>query len=281
MNNNLNELRKKPHWTFSSLNSFINICSLQWAFKYIYQVEPESTPVNLLFGSAFHHAAEWLSISRMKNKSSKVSEVQEVFSEEWLSQVRSAENVSLTNQEYEKLNETGCKMIACLNREWTERNILAVSKAFSVYLPGASKPLIGEIDCIVQEEDGKHTLIDWKTSARKWPSDKAEKDLQATCFMYGYENSVPEYNATNNHFRYDVITKTKEPSYTQHCTKRTEDDFLRLSQLVRTVEKAVGAEVFLPNEQSFYCSGCQFASACKEWHRKQAKIMYLPTMSAA
>ena len=29
----LQELRKRPHWSFSSLNSLLNICSLQWRFQ--------------------------------------------------------------------------------------------------------------------------------------------------------------------------------------------------------------------------------------------------------
>ena len=281
MSNKLSELRKKPHWSFSSLNGLLNICSLQWAFKYAYKVEQESTPIPLLFGSAFHRTAEWITMCRMENEYPKADEVKDVFADAWLWQCQNAEQVSLSNEEFETLNETGQRMIECLNREWTEANIVDVSKAFSVNIPGASKPLIGEIDLIVRDPQDKTILVDWKTSKNRWPAGKADKDLQATCFMYAYDQITPEYKPDESLFRYDVVTKAKEPSYTQHCTLRAEDDFLRLSQLIRTVEKAVASEVFFPNEQGFYCGGCQFASACREWHRKQTRCISVPSVRAA
>jgi putative RecB family exonuclease len=277
----LSELRKKPHWSFSSLNGLINICSLQWFFRYIEKREAESTPVALLFGSAFHKAAEWIARWRMDNEYAGSDEAMDVFSEAWLWECRAAEKLSMSKEEFETLNATGRRMIRCLNREWVEANVIAVSKVFSVELPGASKPLIGEIDCIVCEDDGRHTLIDWKTAARKWPAGKADKDLQATCFMFAYEQSAIGYKAEDNRFRYDVVTKAKEPSYIQNCTTRSADDFLRLSQFVSTAEKLIQAEAFLPSEQGYFCGGCQYASACKEWHRAQAKQISLPTAEVA
>lgn len=277
----LSELRKKPHWSFSQLNGLINICSLQWFFRYIEKRESESTPVSLLFGSAFHKTAEWIARWRMDEEYARSDEAMDVFSEAWLWECRAADNLSMTQNQHEELNATGRRMIECLNREWVEANVIEVSKAFSVELPGASKPLIGEIDLIIREDDGRHTLIDWKTAGRKWQAGKCDKDLQATCFLFGYEQITPGFTAEDNIFRYDVITKAKEPSYTQHCTSRCQDDFLRLSQLVNTAERLIEASAFLPSEQGFYCGGCQYASACKEWHRKQATMISVPMKSAA
>jgi RecB family exonuclease len=276
----LSELRKNPHWSFSSLNGLLNICSLQWAFKYVYKKESESTPINLIFGSAFHRVAEWIAACRMENESPKAEEVKDAFAEAWLWQVRNADQLSLSDKEFEQHNATGQRMIECLNREWTEADIVEISKPFSVNLPGASKPLIGEIDLIVKDPQNKTILVDWKTAARKWPAEKANKDLQATCFMYAYEQITPGFKAEENLFRYDVVTKTKEPSYTQYSPMRSGDDFLRLSQLVQTAEKLIASEAFLPNEQGFYCGGCQHVSACKEWHRKARRIS-IPMKSAA
>jgi Holliday junction resolvase-like predicted endonuclease len=277
MSEKLTELRKKPHWSFSSINGFVNICSLQWAFQKIYKLESESSPIPLLFGTAFHKTAEWIATGRMKNITVKAEDAQAVFSEAWNWECRAADNLALSPEEWDQLNSTGKKMIDCLNREWTEKNILNVSKVFAVNLPGASKMFIGEIDLIVKDDSGDVVLVDWKTAAKKWPEGKAEKDLQATVFSYAWKQLtgiIPK-------FRYDVVTKTKEPAYVQYPTIRTDDDFLRLSHLVRTVEKAVAAEAFLPNEQGFYCKGCQFASACKTWHRKKARCISVPMKRAA
>lgn len=277
MSQTLSDLRKKPHHSFSSINGFVNICSLQYAFRYIYKAEAESTPVSLLFGSAFHRTCEWIAEGRMQNESYKIEEAQDVFSECWTAQCLNADKLSLTKDEWEQLNATGRKMIACLDREWTEKTILNVAKAFTVRLESSDVPLIGEIDLIIKDKHGEIVLVDWKTAARKWPAGKCAKDLQATCFCY----AMKQLTGLDHGFRYDVITKAKEPSYSQHCTTRTDDDYARLSRLVRVVETAVQNEVFLPNEQSFYCGGCQYSQKCKSWHRKQARTISIPAQKAA
>ena len=51
----LENLRKTPHWSASSLNTFL-VCSLQWAFRYVYGREPCFVPAGLVFGGVFHKA---------------------------------------------------------------------------------------------------------------------------------------------------------------------------------------------------------------------------------
>ena len=280
MNKEMQKLREKPHWSFSSINRFMNICSLQWAFQYHYKLEPENMPVHLLFGTAFHGAASWIAIMRKQNIYPTNEEAETVFSEMWQLECNNAdERFNISKAVIDELNIKGKQMISCLNSKWIEDNIVDVSKSFSVLLPGTSIPLIGEIDLIVKDDKSKHVLIDWKTSGRKWASGKADTDLQATCFMYGYEQIEPTYNACDSLFRYDVVTKTKEPAYQQNITHRNRMDFIRLAQFVRTIERAVNNEIFLPNETGFYCGSCQFKSACKTWHMKQATTIF-PSIAA-
>ena len=276
MNKQLSELRKQPHWSFSSLNSFINICSLQWAFRYIYKLESETLPVNLLLGSAFHKAASWIALMRKQGIYPTNEEAKNIFTEMFNIELRSANTDKLdsTVDELKELDPKGRQMLECLNSKWIEDNIVSVAKSFSVLLPGTTIPLIGEIDLIVKDDDNRHILVDWKTSARKWAEDKAQKDLQSTCFMYAYEQLNSDYVASDNVFRYDVVTKTKQPTYNQYITYRNKNDFIKLGKLVQTVEKAVKNEIFLPNETSFYCSSCQFKSACKSWHIKQSTTIF-------
>ncbi len=281
MNDKFQKLREVPHWSFSSLNGFINICSLQWAFKYIYKYEPESIPVNLLFGSVFHKAASWIALMRKQNIYPADEEAMDVFTEMFKLELRCSDVEKLTadNNELKDLEAKGRQMIECLNNEWQEDNVIAISKQFSVMLPGTSKPLIGEVDVIVKDDNNKHILIDWKTSSSKWPIEKAQKDLQATLYMYAYEQLEKNYIASDNVFRYDVITKTKEPKYIQYPTYRNKNDFIKLGQLIQIIERAVKNEIFLPNETSFYCSSCQFKNACKSWHIKQSTKIF-PAIAA-
>ena len=272
MNESLAELRKKPHWSFSSLNGFLNICSLQWAFKYVYNIEPESTPVSLIFGTAFHKTASWIATLRQQCIYENTEEAQEVFSEAWKIECKASSKVEISTAEFNQLNATGRKMIDCFSRRWTEDDIVAIGKAFSVPVNGLEKPLIGEIDVIVRNDLGTNVIIDWKTADKKWPENKANKDLQATVFCYAYRKTYNEESL----FRYDVVTKTKEPNYTQYPAYRFNNDFNRLEKLIALAERAIKAEIFIPNEQSFYCSSCPYTSACKSWHKAQSKTISLP-----
>ena len=270
----LMELRKKPHWSFSSINSFLNVCSLAWAFRYVYKEEPEHTPINLLFGKAFHDTAEFIAMHRMDGLKLWDNDIASFFSNAWKAHCRNASRIIYKDgQSHESLRALGCQMLERFNSSWPETSVAAVAEPFSVPLINGNgqlvsqKPLIGEFDCIVRTDDGAPLVVDWKTSARKWPSSKESKDLQATCFCYAFKRMNGRIPA----FRFDIVTKTKVPAYEQRATVRSIDDFDRLCMLVEQVEKAVKAEVFLPNEQSFYCDGCVYTTACNNWHKEKTK----------
>ncbi|NMD89392.1 PD-(D/E)XK nuclease family protein, partial [Victivallis vadensis] len=142
--------------------------------------------------------------------------------------------------------------------------IKGVAQAFRIDIPGLDKPLIGEYDLIVQ--DGRDAcIVDWKTSASRWPAGKADRDLQATVFSYAYEKQ----NGTTPLFRFDVITKTKNPGCESHYTSRGFHDFRRFEVLANRAQYAINKGVFLPNETSFACSECPYRDRCGQWHLKR------------
>ena len=52
----IDELRKEPHWSYSALNTYLNICQAQYFYRYMEQAEVERTSVCFPFGRAFHAA---------------------------------------------------------------------------------------------------------------------------------------------------------------------------------------------------------------------------------
>lgn len=154
-----------------------------------------------------------------------------------------------------------------------DERVIEVNEAFAVPLIDAAgevleKPLIGEIDCVVEKER-RVALVDWKTSGRRWPKGKANKDLQPTALLYAYHQL---HNETPT-FRFTVVVKNKKPVVEHHHTDRGEDDFHRMVETVKTVEAMIAHEHFLPNEQGFFCANCQFQDACKAWHRDRNKLI--------
>lgn len=273
----LSDYRDREHWSYSSLNQLLNICGLQWAFQRLYGLIPEFRPVSMSFGSAFHRVLEWVAHTRKDGQRPKDSDAQELFTDLWRRQLDEDGEVKFDEDENaETCAAQGRDMVACYTRAIDEdEQVLHVNKAFCTPLVDANgntlpKPLIGEIDCVV-EKIGGIILTDWKTSGRRWPKDKAEKDLQPTAYLYAA--SVDEQFGKCPIFRFDVIVKNKTPVFEQHATFRVKDQFDRLAELVKLADRMVEHEVFVPNESGFYCSGCGFQGACKAWHRQQAKVI--------
>jgi putative RecB family exonuclease len=270
----LTEYRERPHWSYSALNQFLNICGLQFAFDRIYKLPRAFTPVTLSFGNAFHRACEWINMNRKDGKTPKAAEAADLFHTLWSRQVVDDKDIRFD----EEMDADGCArqgrdMIGCMvNALDPEERVVAVNEAFAVPLVDVAgnvleTPIIGEIDTVVAKA-GSRTLVDWKTSGRRWPKGKADMDLQPTVFLYGYRQLHGELPD----FRFDVVVKNKTPVIEQHATSRTEDQFARMVELVKLAERAIQAELFLPNEQSFYCGGCPFQEACRAWHRQAANV---------
>ncbi|MFO7866870.1 MAG: PD-(D/E)XK nuclease family protein, partial [Candidatus Aminicenantes bacterium] len=76
-----------------------------------------------------------------------------------------------------------------------------LSGSFKQLFEMLDKPLIGEFDLTV-ERDGVYTVVDWKTSARRWPKDRARTDLQPTCYLWAHFRGAGDSSAR---FRFDVV----------------------------------------------------------------------------
>ena len=271
----LAELRKKPHWSFSALNTFLNTCSLQWAFRYVWKLPSVSTPAALVFGGVFHSACTFAFRARLAGRDLPVTPALDLFGDLFGQECRTGEiPVQFREDEtVDALIRQGQGMLQTLLADPVCRadRIVAVGEVFQVPLPHASgtepKPLIGEYDLVVQDAEGC-TIVDWKTAARRWPEGKADSDLQPTCYLYARSFA----DDTPTRFRFDVVTKTAKPTVTHLETVRNEDRFLRLEALLQVVTAMVKAEHFLPSEQSWSCSDCQYAEACNTWHRNRARV---------
>jgi len=271
----LSEYRDRPHWSFSALNQFMNICSLQYGFQRVMKLPQTFTSVNLSFGSAFHRCLEWIQLTRKDGQSVKREEAAALFQTLWLRQIKEDRLIKFDDdQNADDISRQGRDMIACLiDKLDPTEEVISISEAFAVPLVDAwgeslETPMIGEIDTVVQKA-GLKTLVDWKTSGARWPKQKPHLDLQPTVFLYGYQHTHGE----TPDFRFDVVVKNKTPVLESHITTRTADQFNRMVECVKRVEQMIQAEHWMPSEQSFYCGGCGYQEACRGWHRQRARTI--------
>jgi ATP-dependent exoDNAse (exonuclease V) beta subunit len=63
-----------------------------------------------------------------------------------------------------------------------EERVISMNETFAVPVGDSDRPLIGEIDCVVEHAKARF-LVDWKSSARRWPKDQADRACSrpATC----------------------------------------------------------------------------------------------------
>ena len=65
----IDELRQEPHWSYSALNTYLNICQAQFMYRYVEHAEVERTSACFPFGRAFHAALTaqaWEGVMRLR-----------------------------------------------------------------------------------------------------------------------------------------------------------------------------------------------------------------------
>jgi len=267
---------ERAHWSYSSLNGLLGVCSLQWAFERYWQVPPSGkVPGALTFGSAYHRAQEYLATARMENRQINEKDLRELFDTVFHRQVEEDGDVDFADGDIESAASQGRDVIACaLANTDPEERVLAINHAFCVPLTKADgttlvKPLIGEADCIV-EKAGKRTVVDWKTSGTRYSDQKIRTSLQASAMLLGVNRTFGAVDA----FAFDVVVKLKKaPAFERYVTTRGENDFARLAALAAAADRIVAAEAFAPNDTGFACAGCRYKAACKTWHCDQARVV--------
>ena len=263
MERKIETMRETPHWSYSALQTYLT-CPMRYYFRYIEHAEVERTPISIPFGRAIHLV---LSERAMKGTNYTIVDAKEDFAVYFKGETEVCENLTYKPEEdYWFWDKRGCDMLEVALADWPDDYaVKSVAEAFSVNVPGLSKPLVGEFD-LVTVDGGDETICDWKTASTNWPKGKADRDLQATTFAYAY---MKKYGV-NPVFRFDVFTKAKTPAHHQFYTLRTNDDFDRFIYLAGQIEKAVNNVLFIPIESCMNCAECAYSSRCRAVHRKVA-----------
>jgi len=274
----------REHWSYSALNQFINICSLQFAFQRVYRLKPEFVSVNLAFGSTFHRTLEAISLQRLEHKIMAEQDTKDLFADFWQRQLQEGENIRFDeDMDADKLSEQGRSLVACYrNSIDPAEEVVSINQAFCVPLQDATgevllKPLIGEFDLVVKK-DAKKIIVDWKSSATRWNPGKSHRALQPTMYLYAYDQNngtgpLPE-------FRYEIVVKNKTPVYETHTTERGHDAFQRMIEKIKLAESMIAAEHFCPSDEGMFCKSCSFAGACRSWHRDRSKLISVASQAA-
>lgn len=268
MNAELSFLRATPHISFSQINVYLNICSLKYAYQYVYDMDPEDEEIsgNLILGSVMHQALSLYA----KGESLATSTI---FFSDALNKAFSGESImDLTLDD--ALNK-GVAMLAAYSEQWhpAKEEVVSVAESFSVRIPGVDRPLIGEFDMVIKNEKGEKIIVDWKTASRSWPAGKEDMEDQITAYYLAFWEKYKEAPAGA---RFDVITSAKTPKVQFLNTTRSVDQIQRFIKKIQMMQDAVKAGFFFPaaesSLESWACKSCSYSHACAAWHRDSIPI---------
>ena len=170
----------------------------------------------------------------------------------------------------EGLLDLATRMLAVLcEKSEPGPEVVAVEQPFAVPLIDQEtgevldRDLVGSLDLLERDADGRLVVVDLKTSSRKYTDLQVEASLQLS--VYSYATGLLGFaDQEDVRLRFDVLTKTKQPELHRYWTTRDRAANVRLFRLVAEVLAAIEAGVFYPNV-GWGCKECPFRSKCWAW----------------
>jgi len=239
-------------------------------FTYVDRQEPEFVPTALAFGSWIHGAAAFLFRGRTDGTAPSLADVQAFFEAYWQLETNNRPIRFGGKDTKETLLDLAGRMLAVLHRSQEPGiEIVGVEQPFDVPLIDLDtgevldRALVGTLDLIERDAEGRVVVVDLKTSARKYSDLQAELSLQLSIYSYATAmNGLGDQEDLR--LRFDVLTKTKQPELCRYWTQRDRAANLRLFRLVAEVLHAIEAGVFHPNP-GWQCKDCPFRGRCWAW----------------
>lgn len=261
MNHSLVELRKKPHLSVSAVKTFL-LCPMKFCFRYTRRIRPDYIPAALVLGTAWHAVvATWL---ESKTNDDALDEELRAQLRDRLALVDVPVLFSDSEMDQEQFISRAVDMFQAFRRSVARPNVVVGTELpFDLEivhpLTGECLPtsVIGAIDAIVVQADGRRALWELKTG-RRWGSTTAEHDLQTTL----YHVAARELGHEDLALRVIVTTKSKVPEVQEIEIERTAADEVELAEVFLEVHRAIQAGVSF-RQRGWQCSTCEYSTACR------------------
>jgi putative RecB family exonuclease len=266
---NITELRKKPHLSVSSVNSYID-CGLQYKFSKIEKQKPDFLSDNLVFGSCIHRILAEFNQEKMMGNILSSDELEEMFRNDWEKSAQDNDDIQYSRgKSYRVLLNQGVKLIAEFIKSVPENDntIVAIEEPFTFCIEGIDIPLIGVMDLVEEDPDGTLIITDYKTSKRAMAISEVDKNFQLT--VYYTAAKANGYADREIQLKFDCLIKTQTPKFEQIYTARSSDHTARALKKIKHVYDGILKGVFVPNDNSWRCSGCSYRSHCDNWFKNK------------
>lgn len=253
------------HLSASAITGYLD-CGLAYKFSKVDKVPPESTPDNLLYGTAIHSVLAQFYEALANEHHLNAKDLQELFTAHWTEVAKEREDIQYRpGKDFETLLLEGKELLATFHnaRPAEGSRVLGIEKRFSFNLDGLPVPIIGFHDLVLEDPSGVITIVDHKTSARAYGPNEIDKNFQLT--VYQMAAKALGYGDREILLRFDCLIKTMKPKFEQYYTTRSELDEARARRKVLAVWEGISKGVFIPNDDSWKCGGCSYQNSCRQW----------------
>ncbi len=235
----------KPHVSNTQLGMYCR-CAAQYEFRYI-KGEVVPPGIALLQGTGYHRGAEHNFSQKIEShKDLPASDIVDASVAAF--DAEQSSGYVLTDAEASigaatVLGEARDKLVQIAEVHAAEQapdyQPLAVEHWQRIVFPNATHDLVTVTDLC----DDRGRVVDFKTAARKKPTDSIRSDLQLTIYAAAYKIDTGEMPTE---VRQDIITKTKEPKRQVLAAGRTVADFQALLHRVNMILGAIQTGLFSP-----------------------------------
>jgi putative RecB family exonuclease len=264
----IHKLRSQPHLSASAINDYCD-CGLRYKLSRVDLLPPESTPAEMVLGSAIHRALADFYQELKSGRNLTANELETAFENHWRFLTHDREDIEYKeSRDFDTHLLEGKNLVNVFHREFKPDGfkIIGIEQPFSFNLEGLPVPIIGVYDLLVESE-GVITICDTKTSQRAFSNADVDKNLQMTIYHLSKANGHNDREKIL--LRLDVLIKTQTPKFAQYYTSRDEVAEIKATKKIMAVWDGICKNVFIPNTESFKCPSCSYRSHCEAWFMKK------------
>ncbi|HLX63343.1 MAG TPA: PD-(D/E)XK nuclease family protein [Planctomycetota bacterium] len=259
------------HLSWSALRTFA-ACGKRYFWKYVEPVAEEMKPASLIFGGAIHSSLEFLCQSRLNNGPvPELDDILQTYDAAWIRETANAPEVRFAKEENETTLRALASRMLSVFREFAineatlpdPASVVGIEESvrFRLFQDTSVPPFEARIDLIEVHNDDL-IITDFKTSRSRW-NPTTEKDHVGQILLYSIA-LVPllrELDCKRLIPRFVVISKAKTPVVQVLEPVATQDDVVRLKEMVMESWKAISSGIFVKNE-GWHCQSCPFRQRC-------------------
>lgn len=260
---NIEEMRKQPHLSVSSIQKYID-CGMQYRFSKIDRLPPEHISDNLVFGSTIHMTLADFNQERLLGSRMKLNDLKNLFEKYWHEKAYDNPWIKYSaGKNYHVMSDLGKSLLETyyLQLPSKEFTVVSIEEPFMFLIDGLDVPIIGVMDLVEEDDDdGSIVITEYKSISKAYGLDDVRRNFQLTVY-----NMAAKRNGYANReivFKIDSLIKAKSPRFEQFYTNRNDSDEEKAIRKIKSVWDGIQKGIFIPNDTSWKCSNCEYRSYC-------------------